>query len=111
MKGMRRFGLLVIGTIWRRLTWITSIAVILGMWSEGTRGDVARGAAQVRAVAMVPATAAAPPKQSDVGARDRTLPAAMTPGQTGLRGRGRSNSDSRDTSVRREIPSSSAALL
>jgi len=34
----------VIGSIGKRLTWLTSVAVILCMWSEGTKSNVAHGA-------------------------------------------------------------------
>ncbi len=41
---MRKIGFLFVDTISRRLTWITTIAVILGIWSEGTRSNVAHAA-------------------------------------------------------------------
>jgi simple sugar transport system substrate-binding protein len=41
---MRKIGSVLLGSIWRRLTWITTIAVILAMWSEGTRSNVAHAA-------------------------------------------------------------------
>jgi basic membrane protein A and related proteins len=41
---MRRLATFLVGSVWNRLAWITTIAVILGMWSEGTHGNVAHGA-------------------------------------------------------------------
>jgi len=41
---MRRLATLVAGSVWNRLVWITTIAVIIGMWSEGRRDNLAHGA-------------------------------------------------------------------
>jgi simple sugar transport system substrate-binding protein len=42
---MRRLATFLVGSIWNRMAWITTIAVIVGMWSEGTDRNVAHGAA------------------------------------------------------------------
>ena len=42
---MRRLGTFVIGSIWNHMAWITTLAVIIGIWSEGTKSNVAQGAA------------------------------------------------------------------
>ena len=42
---MRKIVSLVVTSVWKRFTLLTTIAVILGMWSEGTHTNVAHGAA------------------------------------------------------------------
>jgi simple sugar transport system substrate-binding protein len=41
---MRKIGSFVVGSTWKRLTWVITAAVILGMWAEGTRSNVAHAA-------------------------------------------------------------------
>ena len=42
---MQKIGSFVIGSVWKRLAWITAAAVVLGMWSDGARSNVAHAAA------------------------------------------------------------------
>ena len=41
---MRKLGKFMVGSIWSRFSWITAVAVVLGMWAEGTRTNVAHAA-------------------------------------------------------------------
>src|SRR5215471_12552847 len=41
---MRRLSTLVADSIWKNLAWITTLFVLLGMWGEGTKHNVAQGA-------------------------------------------------------------------
>src|SRR5262245_39830082 len=43
-RSMRSLGTFIVGSIWNRLAWITTIAVIIGMWSDGRHGNLAHGA-------------------------------------------------------------------
>ena len=50
---MRRLGTFVIGSIWNQMAWITMLAVIIGIWSEGTKSNVAQGAAPPLTIGFV----------------------------------------------------------
>jgi simple sugar transport system substrate-binding protein len=43
----------MIGSIWNQMAWITTLAVIFGIWSEGTKSNVAQGAAPPLTIGFV----------------------------------------------------------
>ena len=50
---MQKIGSFVIGSVWKRLAWITAAAVVLGMWSDGSRQNVAQAAAPPLTIGFV----------------------------------------------------------
>jgi simple sugar transport system substrate-binding protein len=50
---MRKLFSFVVGSIWQRLTLLTTLAVIIGMWSEGTHSNVAHGASPPLTIGFV----------------------------------------------------------
>ena len=50
---MQKLRSLVIGSVWNRLAWITAAAVVLGMWSDGARHNVAHAAAPPLTIGFV----------------------------------------------------------